>query len=72
MLCGINLEGLEDFTPPLVVAKAYSREQFGRLMHTGIGIGERELGLMSEVAKMRFTHLTVNEVDDLYDYLQSR
>lgn len=69
---GIDLEGLEDFTPTLRVAKGYSREQFRRLMSAGIGIGERELGLMSEVAKMRFSRFEENEVDDLYDYLQSR
>jgi len=69
---GIDLEGFEGFTPPLVMAKAYSREQFGRLMSEGIGIGERDLGLMSEVAQMRFSHFEVGEVDDLYDYLQSR
>lgn len=69
---GIDLDGLKDFTPPLLVAKGYDRGQFGRLMTEGIGIGERDLGLMSEVAKMRFSHLTENELDDLYDYLQSR
>lgn len=69
---GIELEGLEDFTPPLTVAKAYSREQFGRLMAEGIGIGERNLGLMSEVAQIRFSLLKDEEVDDLYGFLQSR
>jgi len=69
---GITLEGLEDFTPSLQVAKAYSREQFGRLMSEGIGLGDRDLGLMSEVAKMRFSQLKDNEVDDLYNFLHSR
>lgn len=69
---GIDFQGLKDFTPPLLVAKAYSREQFGRLMSEGVGIGERDLGLMTEVAKTRFSHLAINEVDDLYEYLQSR
>lgn len=69
---GIDLEGFEGFTPPLVMAKAYSREQFGRLMSEGVGIGERDLGLMSKVAQNRFSRLEDDEVDDLYDYLQSR
>jgi len=69
---GIKLEGLEGFTPSLMTARAYGREQFGRLMAEGIGLGERDLGLMSKVAKGRFSHLEANEVDDLYQYLQSR
>ncbi len=69
---GLEFEGFEDFTPPLTVAKSYSREQFGRLMSQGIGLGDRDLSLMSKVAKMRFTKLEDSEVDDLYAYLQSR
>jgi mono/diheme cytochrome c family protein len=69
---GIGLNGFEGFTPPLTMAKAYSREQFGRLLSEGIGIGDRDLGLMSEVARVRFKHLEDHEVDDLYRYLQSR
>jgi hypothetical protein len=41
-------------------------------MSKGIGVGDRQLGLMSEVAKMRFSHFNAAEVDALYDYLQSR
>jgi len=67
-----TLEGFEGFTPSLAAAKGYDREQFRRLMSGGIGVGDRELGLMSEIAKMRFSHFTAAEVDDLYDYLQSR
>ncbi len=67
-----TLEGFEGFTPSLAVAKGYDREQFKRLMSEGIAVGDRELGLMSEVAKMRFSQFKAAEVDTLYDYLQSR
>lgn len=67
-----TLDGFEGFTPSLAVAKGYDREQFKRLMSEGIGVGDRELGLMSEVAKMRFSQFEPAEVDVLYDYLQSR
>lgn len=67
-----TLEGFEGFTPSLAVAKGYDREQFKRLMSEGIGLGDRKLGLMSEVSKMRFSHFKTGEVDDLYDFLQSR
>jgi mono/diheme cytochrome c family protein len=67
-----TLDGFEGFTPSLAVARGYSREQFRRLMSEGIGVGDRQLGLMSEVAKMRFSHFNAAEVDALYDYLQSR
>lgn len=69
---GMQLEGQEGFTPPLHVAKAYSREQFKQLMAEGVGIGDRDLGLMSEVAKIRFSHFDSDELDHLYDYLQLR
>lgn len=69
---GMQLEGQEGFTPPLLVAKAYSREQFKKLMAEGVGVGDRDLGLMSEVAKIRFSQFKAEEVGVLYDYLQSR
>ena len=69
---GVNFEGFEDFTPSLQLAKAYSREQFGLLMAEGIGLGNRDLDLMSAVAKRRFSQLKISEVDDLYQFLQAR
>lgn len=70
---GLDLGGQEGFTPPLVIAKAYDRDAFRRLMATGVGIDEsRDLGLMAGVSERRFSHLTDREVDHLFDYLQSR
>ena len=58
--------------PSLVVVKGYSAEQFARLMHDGVGVGEREFELMTSTAKARFSHLTPDEVQAVYEFLQSR
>lgn len=67
-------EGNEEVRPPpdLIVASAYSREQFRHLMRTGKALDGREMPLMSEVARGRFAHLTEREVDAIYDYLIAR
>jgi hypothetical protein len=38
-------------------------------MRTGNALGKRELPLMSEVARNRFSHFTDEELRDLYTYL---
>lgn len=55
--------------PDLAIVGAYSKPDFVRLMRTGKAAGNRELGLMSEVARSRFIHWTDEEVNDLYDFL---
>jgi len=71
---GPELKGDRDFTPNLVVAGVYSRAEFERFMTEGIPAGGRKLKhkLMAEVAKTRFSHLTVHERDELYAYLKAR
>jgi cytochrome c553 len=59
-------------SPPLAIAKGYSLEQFGRLMHDGVGIGERTFELMTPTAKARFSHLRTDEVAAMHAFLQSR
>lgn len=68
---GTRLEGgpMGD-TPGLVVAKAYKPDQFRRLLREGKALGDRELGLMAEVARGRFSHFTDTEIDALYAYLK--
>lgn len=74
---GITLEG-SNWPPParsppdLNVAGAYTRADFHRLMRTGVAAGGRQVGLMSQVARNRFAHLTDPEVDAIYDYLAAR
>ena len=69
---GPDLEGQADFTPPLTIAKAYALPDFRKLMSTGVGLGDRDLGLMSRVAEFRFSLLTDTEVAALHTYLHSR
>jgi cytochrome c553 len=58
--------------PSLVVAKGYTAEQFARLMHEGVGTGEREFELMTPTAKARFSHFTSEEAEDIRTFLASR
>jgi cytochrome c553 len=70
---GHDLNGVElAHSPPLTVAKGYSPEQFARLMHDGVGTGERTFELMTPTAKVRFSSFTTEEVSALHAYLQSR
>ena len=41
-------------------------------MRTGKALGDRELEMMSGVARGRFVHLRDDEVRDLYAYLRDR
>jgi cytochrome c553 len=67
---GEDLRGEEGFTPSLeVVATAYTRTDFELLLRTGLAIGGRKAGLMSEIARDNLRHLTAREVAGLYDYL---
>ena len=60
-------------TPNLVIAGAYSRADFERLMTQGVGAGGRKLDpAMYYVAIGRFAHLTPHERDALYAYLKAR
>jgi mono/diheme cytochrome c family protein len=70
---GPKLKGTPGDTPDLVVASAYSREEFEKLMTTGVPTGGRKLKeLMADVSKNRFSRLTRHERDVLYAYLKAR
>jgi len=73
---GTKLEGHQDpegKTPDLVIAGAYSREEFEKLITQGTPTGNRRIAeLMQSVAKRRFSHLTPHERDALYAYLKAR
>jgi len=69
---GMDLEGNEGFSPDLQIAKGYTEADFKKLMSTGIGIGERDLGLMSLVANSRFKNMTEEEVEALHQFLSAR
>lgn len=57
--------------PDLRMVAAYGLSDFATLMKTGKAAGNREVGLMSEVARGRFQHLTDAEVRALHAYLQA-
>jgi mono/diheme cytochrome c family protein len=70
---GMDLKGSDDGSAPnLIAVGSYTQDDFARLMKTGIAVGERQLGLMSEVAKIRFARMHDEEVTSLYDYLAAR
>ena len=70
---GPKLEGRKGDTPDLIIAGAYSRAEFERLITQGAAKGGRKLKpLMVDVAKHRFARLTPHERDELYDYLKAR
>jgi cytochrome c553 len=74
---GVTLTGSiwpppERSPPDLNVAGAYTRADFRRLMRTGVATGGRQAGLMSQVARKRFSHLTDIMIDAIYDYLAAR
>ncbi len=69
---GPNFQG-QDGSPNLhVMAQAYTSEHFATLMRTGIAVGNRKLGLMSQVALSRFAYFSDEEVAAVYAFLRSR
>jgi cytochrome c553 len=67
---GQNLQG-SDFlkAPSLIVTAGYSEAAFRHLMKTGMGIGDRKLGLMTEVSETRFANFTEEELAAVQTYL---
>jgi len=68
---GLDLRG-GDRAPDLRIAAGYSLEGFSELMREGRASGNRELPLMSEVARERFRHFTDQDLRALYTYLIAR
>jgi cytochrome c553 len=61
-----------EFTSPdLIVVAAYSQEDFNRLLRTGVALGGRELGMMSEQARVNLSQLSDPEITSLYSYLHT-
>lgn len=68
---GLDLRG-SDPAPDLRIAAGYSFEAFRGFMRTGKALGNRELPLMSSVARQRFSHFTDPELRELYAFLIAR
>jgi cytochrome c553 len=59
-----------EFTSPdLAVVAAYTPEAFTRLLRTGVALGERPVGIMSEQARNNLSQLTDAEISALCGYL---
>lgn len=75
---GLDFKGPPDeepgpgIPPDLVVASAYSLEDFSKLMRTGFPPDGRELGLMGEVARVRLVHFTDEEISAVHQFLIHR
>ncbi|MCH8203066.1 MAG: c-type cytochrome [Proteobacteria bacterium] len=67
---GGDLFGSSDF-PDLIVASAYTLDEFRHLMATGETFDDRELTLMALVSEKRFSHFNEAEVEALYAFLTS-
>ena len=61
----------DETAPSLVVIAGYDEPAFTRLMRTGKALGDRELPMMSGVARGRFVHFTDEEVRELYSFLKN-
>ncbi len=71
---GLDLKGQQSggpTGPSLAVAVAYSDSAFRYFFRTGNALGNRRLELMSEMAEVRFSHLTDDEVGALLAYLKT-
>jgi mono/diheme cytochrome c family protein len=69
---GLNLAGGSGKRPDLRIAAGYTLEQFTHFMRTGKALGDRELPLMSDMARRRFSHFTDDELAELHGYLVAR
>ncbi len=66
-----DLHGGGGFAPDLIVTGGYSEEEFRHLMATGETMDGRDLGLMADMGRRRFTHLHAEEADAIYAWLTS-
>ena len=69
---GFELEGMEGWSPDLIVASAYSPAEFELLLTTGKPNGPRKLTDMADAARKNFVHMTPNERTAVYRYLKAR
>ena len=58
--------------PDLVVVKGYDVSTFAKLLREGVAVGNRPLGLMSEVSKKSFVAMTDAEIAAVHAYLTKR
>lgn len=59
-------------SPDLIVAGGYDLPEFKRLMRTGVPTGNRKLGMMGDIARADFSHMTDDEIEAIHAYLVER
>lgn len=69
---GTDLKGVEGLGPNLIIAAAYKKEEFFKLIRTGVALGDRKLDLMSFITKNYLSHLNDKEINSIYAYLQTK
>lgn len=68
---GLDFGGnLLERAPSLAIVAAYPLPSFRHLLRTGEGLGGRDLGFMSEVAREAFSLFTDEEISDIYTFLR--
>ena len=53
------------------VGKGYSEDEFARLLHDGVALGDRETRLMSPTSRVRFANFTREEVAAVHAFLRT-
>jgi cytochrome c553 len=73
MCHGLDLHGEAQTESPnlFAITPAYSLAEFKTLLSTGIAIGGRKLGLMTEMAQRGLRHLRDDEIAALHAYLSA-
>jgi cytochrome c553 len=66
---GYDLRGAYG-NPPLLVAKAYKEDEFVKFLKTGKALGGRELPLMSDMCRSRFSFYSEDEIKSIYTFLK--
>lgn len=66
------LQGWTNFTPNLDIAGTYSKAELTRLLTTGEGKSKKDLGTMSNMGRLHFSHLTTREREAIVDYILAR
>ncbi|MBI1260469.1 MAG: c-type cytochrome [Rhizobiales bacterium] len=57
-------------TPPVrMMVQAYPLPDFRRLMRTGVALGDRDVNLMSTIARSDLSHMRDDEIDAIHAYL---
>lgn len=69
---GKDLKGAEGFTPNLIIAASYKKEDFVKLIRTGVAAGDRKIGLMGIVTKKYLSHLNDHEIECIHAYLLTK